>query len=80
MTNIAYRQAYSEVLDILNHMKKEDVEKISPEFIEYLKLNASKNYVSKLDHTLKIKDMKLNPKTKAVLAIIYRMFWRNEDE
>ena len=80
MTNIAYRQAYSEVLDILNHMKKEDIEKISPEFIEHLKLNASKNYVSRLDHTLRIKDMNLKPKTKAVLAIIYRKFWCDEEE
>ncbi|MBQ7765119.1 hypothetical protein IJ384_07125 [bacterium] len=79
MLTKAYREAYSEVLDILNHTRKEDVEKISPKFLQYLKSNCSKTYVSKLNHSVDIKNMKLNTETWAILAIIYRKFWCNEE-
>ncbi len=75
MVSIEYSEAFAETLDILNHTRKEDVDKISPKFMEYLKANASKTYKPQLDHTKKIKDMQLRRKTKAILAIIYKMFW-----
>ena len=80
MANLSYKEAYSEVLDILSHTRKEDVEKISSKFLDYLKSHASKNYVSTLDHSQKIKDMNLKPKTKAILAVIYRKFWCDEEQ
>ena len=49
MATLAYKEAYSEVLDILSHTRKEDVDKISPQFLDYLKSNSSKNYVSSSD-------------------------------
>ena len=75
MVRQEYSEAMAETLDILNHTQKEDVDKISPKFMEYLKNNASKTYESNLDHTKKIGDMKLKEKTKVILAIIYRQFW-----
>lgn len=80
MASAGYKQAYSEVLDILSHTRKEDVDKISSEFMNYLKENSLKNYTSSMNHSLKINDMNLNPKTKAVLAIIYRKFWCDEEQ
>lgn len=80
MLNIAYRNSFSEIIDILKHMKKEDVQKISPEFIEYLKRNASPNYVSTLNHSKTIKEMNLSPRTKAILALIYKKYWNNTGE
>ena len=43
--------------------------------MDFLNANASVTYKPKLDHTKKIKDMQLKPKTKAILAIIYKKFW-----
>lgn len=80
MATLAYKEAYSEVLDILKHTKQEDVDKISPQFMEYLRSNASKTYISKLDHSMQIKDMNLKSKTRDILAIIYRKFWCNDEE
>ena len=75
MLNIKYSEAITETLDILEHTKKKDVEKISFKFMEYLKENKSKTYIPNLDHTKTIKDMNLKPETKAILAVIYRKFW-----
>lgn len=75
-----YGESISEVLDILEHTREEDVLKISPKFMEFLKNNSSKTYVPKLDHTKEIKDMNLSTKTKTILAIIYKKFWCSEEE
>lgn len=80
MVNQSYAYAFAEVLEILKHMKKEDVNKISPKFMKYLYDNASKTYKSDLDHTKKVKDMELRKKTKVVLAIIYKKFWCDENQ
>ncbi len=75
MVSIEYSEAITETLDILKHTRKEDVDKVSPKFMDFLNANASVTYKPKLDHTKKIKDMQLKPKTKAILAIIYKKFW-----
>lgn len=80
MVSVEYSEAITETLDILKHTRKEDVDKISSRFIEFLNTNASKTYKSELDHTKKIKDMQLKSKTKAILAIIYIKFWCNDEE
>ena len=80
MVSVEYSEAITETLDILKHTKKEDVDKISSKFMDFLNTNASKTYKPELDHTKKIKDMQLNIKTKAILAIIYTKFWCNSEK
>lgn len=80
MVSVEYSEAITETLDVLKHTRKEDVMKISPKFMGYLHNNASKTYKPELDHSKKIKDMKLKRKTKAILAIIYKRFWCDDDE
>ena len=77
--NGEYSIAVAEVLDILEHTRREDVEKISKKFIDFLRKQSDKNYVSKLDHTKSIKEMNLKPKTKAILGMIYLNYWADEE-
>lgn len=79
MINKDYSEAAVEVLDILNHTDKKMVEKIPSKFINFLEENCSKEYVSNLDHTKKIKDMELKPKTEAILGLIYLKYWADEE-
>ena len=80
MTNIEYRKSKSEVLEILNHTKKEDVEKISPKFLDFLKSNALADYKPHLDHSKRIKEMGLNDKTIAILSIIASKYWISDED
>lgn len=75
-----YEEAATEVLDILKHTAIEDVKKISPKFIEHLKLHSSKTYIPNLDHTQKLKDMNLKSKTRALVCLIYREYLCDEDK
>lgn len=80
MVSVAYSEAAVEVLDILKHTRKEDVNKIPKKFIEFLENNKSKTYIANLDHIKTIKEMELKPKTQALLGLIYLKYWANEEE
>ncbi len=80
MVSIEYSEAISEVLNILEHTKKEDVNKISPSFMKFLKENASKEYKPALDHNKRIKDMHLKEKTIGILSVINSQFWCTDKE
>lgn len=75
MVSSEYSKSISEVLDILKHTNKDDVDKISSQFMKFLVENAHKEYIPKLDHTKRIKDMGLNEKTIGILSIINTKFW-----
>ena len=47
MSEIEYSEAAVEVLDILNHTNKEDVQRIPQSFIKFLTDISSKNYKAK---------------------------------
>lgn len=80
MLSNEYCEAISETLDILNHTDIEYVKKIPNEFLKFLKENASKEYVPKLDHRLSMNDMNLKEETKNILGTIYRNWWCSKEE
>lgn len=80
MVSVSYSEAVTEVLDILKHTKKEDVEKIPKSFMGFLEENKSKDYTPNLDHSKSLKDMGIKPKTAGLLGMIYVKYWANEEE
>ena len=80
MLTVEDKIAITEVLDILKNTRKQDVDKISPQFMEYLEKNSLDTYEPSLDHSKKIKDMQLKKRTRVCLAIIYRKFWCNDEQ
>ena len=80
MVSIEYRKSISEVLEILKHTKKADVDKISPKFLEFLNKNALADYEPRLDHSKSIKEMRLNDMTIAILSIIASKYWLSSED
>lgn len=79
MQNIAYAEAATEVLEILNNTQREEVEKIPTKFMDFLKENSSKTYKPNFDITKPIKELNLKPKTQALLGLIYLRYWADEE-
>lgn len=71
MVNIEYAKAFSQVLYILENMDKSLVNKIPKKVIEVLKENTIEEADNKLEYTGDIKELNLDSKACAVLAIIY---------
>lgn len=75
MVSTELSESFSEVLYILEHMDKKDVDRIPKKFIDFLNNNKSMNYSSHLNSTKELSEMQLRKKTKEVLAIIYMNYW-----
>lgn len=80
MVSIEYRKSISEVLEILKHTKKTDVDRISPKFLDFLNKNALTDYEPHLDHSKSVKEMRLNDKTIAILSIIASKYWLSGED
>lgn len=80
MLSIRYAEACVEILDILKHMDIEDVKKVSGNFMIFLRDNASKNYICKLDYSKELNDMDIKKETRGLLAIMYEKYWCPEEE
>ena len=80
MLNQRYAEASVEVLDILEHMDSNDLVKVSNKFIDFLKENASREYICNLDYSKKLNEMNLKEETRALLALMYENYWCPEEE
>lgn len=75
-----YNIAISETLEILNHTRQEDVDKIPVKFLKFLKDNASVTYKPSLDFNKPLNEMNLNEKTIGLLSIINRKYWCDDNQ
>lgn len=75
-----YRIAATEVLSILEYLPKSDVNKIPNKFKEFLKDNSNPDYNPNFNYSLGLDNIKLNHKTKLLLAMIYRNYICSKEE
>lgn len=80
MNRLDFSESITETLDILNHIDKSYIDKIPKKFKDFLEENKSDNYIPNLDHSKKITEMKLQEKTKDLLAIIYLNYWCDAEQ
>ena len=70
-----YFKAYKEVIEILNFVPKESIDKIPQAMIDTFKANMDLNYDFKLNTNKSFEEQKLLDETKAILANIFRDYW-----
>lgn len=73
-------ESATELNEILENMSSELVNKIPREFIAFLKDIASKTYQFEYDKTKTLEEQNIKPKTKGLLALIYKDFLCDEQE
>ncbi len=78
MPYIQYRDAYCEVLYLINNMQEENKAKISKKFIDFLKENQNGNY--KVGNISLENPETLKKETKIILSIMYRNYFCSEKE
>lgn len=80
MISVQYREAISEVLDILKNSDDSICKKIPNKLIEFWEKNKSTTYIPKLDHTKPLNEMNIKEKTKDIITMIYINYLCNENE
>lgn len=80
MENIEYANAYSEVLEILKYISKEDYEKIPKNKINMFKENANSNYKFHYNPELTLDEQNVSKRAKAIIAILFRDYWSTKEQ
>ena len=78
MTQV-YREAFTEVNEILKYLSEDLLNKIPKEFIDNIKENMSTSYILKYDNTKGINEQNLKQETRAILSVIYRDYICDEE-
>lgn len=80
MADIQYANAYTEVLDILKHISKEDYEKIAKSKIKVFEENCNKNYNFTYDENKTLDEQNVSEITKVIIAILFRDYWATKEQ
>lgn len=75
-----YREALTEVFDIINNSEQEIKNKIPRKLLEFLKDNVKKDYIVDIDYNNDDWDKKIKQDTKEILALIYRDYLVDQEE
>ena len=74
---LAYRQACSEVIEVLKHTDYSIINNIPIKFIKFLKVNSDIYYKSNIDFTSENWKSQIKPETGYLLSIMYREYTIN---
>ena len=72
--NIEFSNACYEVLEILKHIKKEDIDKIPEDDINMLKKNANYNHNFTYNPDISIREQKVLKLTKGIIAMFFEKY------
>lgn len=78
MVSVEYANAYSEVLEILKYISKEDYEKIPNSKIELFETNHNKEYIFKYNPNKTLDEQNVSKTAKAIIAILFKDYWATE--
>ena len=80
MADIQYANEYTEVLDILKYISKEDYEKIPKSKIKVFEENSNKNYSFTYDENKTLDEQNVSEIAKAIIAILFRDYWATKEQ
>lgn len=77
MTN-NYKRAYTEVVEILSHLSREEYDKIPKEKIDYYKENMDTEYVYHIDSQKTLNEQNISTEANAILVTLFRDYFATE--
>ena len=75
-----YKNAYTEVYEILEQLDEEEYNKIPSEVITAIRKNRNTEYEFDLDEDIELKDQELLPETKAILFNLFRDYLSTSEQ
>ena len=81
MVNIRFKNAFSEVYEILKYLREDEYNKISEDFLKIVEKYRNKEYEFVLEDNIELKNQKLMTETRAILFnLFYDYFATNEQK
>lgn len=76
--DLDYRMACTEVLEILKHMPKKQVEKIPKNVIVSMEMSKRYDYRFRFDNSKAVNEQNTSKTAKNILSGFYRDYWAND--
>ena len=80
MVTAEYKIAYSEVLEILKHISKEEYNKIPKEMIQMFKTNATNESHFAYNSNKTLQEQNVSETARTIIAILFRDYCATEDQ
>lgn len=80
MIDVKYQNAFSEVLEILKSISKEDYDKIPSEEISVFEENKNRNYNFKYNPNKTLNEQNVSKEAKYIIAILFRDYWASPEQ
>lgn len=80
MEELKDKRAYSEVIEILNHIPKEDYAKIPTEYIKFFEKEKDKNYYFIYNASQTLEAQSVSKEAKTIIAILFRDYWATDEQ
>ena len=80
MVTTEYKIAYSEVLEILKYVSKEDFNKIPPNMLEIFKTNASSKNDFVYNPIKTLQEQNVSEIARTIIAILFRNYWATSEQ
>ena len=80
MVTAEYKIAYSEVLEILKYIPKEDFNKIPQNMIEMFKTNASNENKFVYNKNKTLQEQNVSEIARTIIAILFRDYWATTNQ
>jgi hypothetical protein len=80
MVDIIYKNAYSELLEILAYIDLDDYNKIPKEKIDFFIENSNKDYRFKYNPQKTLEENNVSKKTREILAFLFCEYWATENQ
>lgn len=78
--NEKYAKAYTEVLEIISHLPKDEYNKIPNEKINFYKDNMDKEYTFKIDTNIDLANQNISREANSIIVMLYKDYFANEEQ
>lgn len=75
-----YPKAYTEVLEILKYMPKDDVDKIPKKLIDTFEYKKDTNYSFTIEENQDFSKLKILDETEAIIVNIFKDYWASPEQ
>ena len=75
-----YKKAYTEVMEILNHLPEEEYYKIQKEKIDFYRENMDKDYIYTINPRLELSKQSISKEANAILISLFRDYFATEKQ
>lgn len=80
MVSVRYRNAYTEVLEIIKYLPKKELAKIPEEKIAYFERNKNVNHSFKFEVSIPLEEQNISRETNAIILNLFNDYFLSEEQ